>query len=434
MAEPTQALQTLEERVTGALAVLVDQRLNNWTASSSHPPTWAAYSEFLLGMRDFGRNRAYDVNFSHFARAAHLDTTYWQARLWAGISLANARRYHEADSVLKEVALRREQLLPYDRASLDYFYSGFVLGDRETAYRGAKVMVELAPLAGHSNWALGNTARSTRRAKEAVEAYSRINLDHGWGAEWAVRILGESARALHMLAKHEDELANARKMLERTPDDGWARTTEVVALAALRRYGELATKVEAAVILPEDPGTWVPFSPGDLLLQVSQELRVHGASPDTVRRYTDAAVEWYAVPTSAGQSDTVHLLGHARASYNAGRWEEARQLYQRLMAINSQSPEFVGGIGMTAGRLGDAAQADSMLRQLKSMKLAYPFGRPSRWAANIAAVLGQREEAVQLLSQALREGSGRYNEWHTHPDFQILADYPPFLELIRPRN
>ena len=59
--------------VTGALAVQVDRRLSNYTASASHPPTWAAYSEFLLGMRDFGRQRAYDSNFLHFQRAAELD-------------------------------------------------------------------------------------------------------------------------------------------------------------------------------------------------------------------------------------------------------------------------------------------------------------------------------------------------------------------------
>ncbi|HEX9894589.1 MAG TPA: BTAD domain-containing putative transcriptional regulator [Gemmatimonadales bacterium] len=432
--EPTGALTVLEERVTGALAVQVDQRLNNWTASSSHPPTWAAYSEFLLGMRDFGRNRAYDSNFAHFARAARLDTTYWQARLWAGISLANARRYPEADSVFRSVAARRGQLAPYDRAGLDYFHNGFVLGDREASYRGAKVMVELAPLAGHSNWALGNTARSTRRAREAVEAYSRIPLDYGWGAEWAVRILGESARAQHVLGEHEDELANARRMLARSPDDGWARTTEVVALAALRRYDKLARRVEAAVTLPEDSGTWSPFSPGDLLFQVAQELRSHGAPTDTVQRYAEAAVQWYAAPTSAGLADTVHLLGHARASYGLGRWEEARELYQRLMAVNPESPEFVGGVGAASARLGDTVQAESTLRRLMAMQLPYPFGRPARAAATVAAALGRRDEAVRFLGKALREGTGRYNEWHAHPDFLSLNDYPPFRALVAPRN
>ena len=431
--EPTEALTQLEERVTGALAVQVDRRLSNYTASSSHPPTWEAYSEFLLGMRDFGRNRAYNDNFAHFSRAARLDTTYWQARLWAGISLANARRYPEADSVFRTVADRRDQLAPYDRAALDYFHSGFVLGDREAAYRGAKVMVDLAPLAGHSNWALGNTARSTRRFRESVEAYSRINLNQGWGAEWAIRILGESARSRHMLGEHEEELELGRAMIARAPDDGWARTTEVVALAALKQFNDLARRVEAMMVLPEDPGTWVPFSPGNTLWVVAQELRAHGAA-DSARRYAVAAVEWYAAPTAAGVDDTVHLLGHARALYNVERWGEAAAIYQRLAAINPESPEFLAGVGMTAGRLGDTARAEAILEQLTRLKLDYPFGRPSRWASNIAAVLGRKDDAVRLMSQAIREGTGRFEEWHIHIDFLPLLDYRPFGQLLASRE
>jgi tetratricopeptide (TPR) repeat protein len=266
-------------------------------------------------------------------------------------------------------------------------------------------MVELAPLAGHSNWALGNTSRSTRRFRESVEAYSRINLNQGWGAEWAVRILGESARSRHMLGEHEEELELARAMIARSPEDGWARTTEVVALATLQRFIDLARRVEAVMVMPEDPGTWTPFSPGNTLWIVAQELRAHGAA-DSARRYAEAAVEWYAAPTAAGVDDTVHLLGHARALYNVERWAEAGAIYQRLAAINPESPEFLAGVGMAAGRLGDRARAEAILGQLMQLKLDYPFGRPARWAANIAAVLGREDEAVRLMTQAIREGTG----------------------------
>jgi tetratricopeptide (TPR) repeat protein len=294
-------------------------------------------------------------------------------------------------------------------------------------------MVQLAPLAGHSNWALGNTARSTRRFHESIEAYSRINLNQGWGAEWAIRILGESARSRHILGEHEEELELARRMIERAPDDGWGRTTEVIALAALQRFGDLTRRVEAAVVLPEDPGTWTPFSPGDLLWTVAQELRGHGAA-DSARRYAEAAVEWYAAPTAAGIDDTVHLLGHARALYNLERWSEAKVIYDRLTAVNPESPEFLAGVGMTAGRLGDTAKAAAVLAQLTSLKLDYPFGRPARWAANVAAVLGRRDEAVRLMNQAIREGTGRFEEWHVHLDFLPLLDYRPFGQLLASRD
>ena len=107
-------------------------------------------------------------------------------------------------------------------------------------------------------------------------------------------------------------------MLEFAPSDGYARTEEVVSLAAAKRYAELAERVEAAGALPDDPTTWEAFTGGDLLTQVARELAAHGAPADTVRRYVEAAVAWYATPTRAGVSDTLHLYGHARAAYARG--------------------------------------------------------------------------------------------------------------------
>ena len=79
---PTLALEPLRQRVTGALAILLDTRLPNRSATSSQPPTWEAYQEFLLGQRHFGL--AYETSLRHFLRAVELDSTSWQARLWAG--------------------------------------------------------------------------------------------------------------------------------------------------------------------------------------------------------------------------------------------------------------------------------------------------------------------------------------------------------------
>jgi len=430
--EPTAALKTLESQVTGALAVLVDRRLSNYTATSSRPPTWQAYQEFLLGMRAF--RRPYDSSLARFRRASELDTTYMQARLWAGSALSNLRRWREADSVFRTVAARRDRLAPYDRATLDYFHDGFVLGDWETAYNGAKRMVELAPAAGHALWALGLTARITYRPREAIAAMERIDLTSGWGREWAVRIMGEVAQAYHILGEYDNALRATRRMLEFAPSDGYARTEEAVSLAAGLHYAELAERVEAAGALPDDPRTWEPFTGGDLLTQVARELAAHGAPADTVKRYAQAAVEWYETPTTAGVADTIHLYGHARAAYTAGRWAEARDLYERLVRINPVTSEWMAGAGAAAARMGDTTRADSLLKQVLALPADYLFGRRPRFAAMVAAALGRKDQAVQLLTQGLREGVGRRWNWHQETDFLILLDYPPFRELIKPRG
>jgi tetratricopeptide (TPR) repeat protein len=325
-------------------------------------------------------------------------------------------------------------MAPYDRATLEYFHDGFVRGDWETAYNGAKQMVELAPAAGHALWALGLTARITSRPREGIAAMERIDVSAGWGREWAVRIFGEINRDHHILGELEKALAATRRMLEFAPSDGYARTEEVVNLAALKRYAELAERVEAAGALPDDPTTWEAFSGGDLLSRVARELRAHGAPPDTVRRYAEAAVKWYATPTAAGLADTIHLAGHARAAYAAGNWAEARQIYERLMAINPITPDWIAGAGATAARLGDTAVAEALLQRIQSLPNAYLFGRRSRSAATVATALGRKDLAVQLLAQCLKEGTGRRWNWHEDPDFVTLLDYQPFVDLIKPRG
>lgn len=430
--EPTAALKDLEQRVTGALAVMVDPKLSNYTATSSRPPTWEAYQEFLMGMRAF--RRPYDSALARFRRAAALDTSYMQARLWSGSALSNLRRWAEADSVFRTVAARRDQMAPYDRATLAYFHDGFVLGDWESAYNGAREMVKQAPAAGHALWALGLTARTTYRPREAIAAMEQIDVSAGWGREWAVRIFGEINKDYHILGEYENALVAARRMLEFAPSDGYARTEEVVDLAALKRYGELAERVEAAGALPDDPTTWEAFSGGDLLSRVARELRAHGAPADTVRRYAEAAVAWYSTPTAAGVADTVHLYGHARAAYAAGKWAESRAIYERLMLINPITPEWVAGSASAAARMGDTTRADSLLKRVLSLPNNYLFGRRSRSAATVAAALGRKDLAVQFLAQSLREGVGRRWNWHEDPDLVTLLDYQPFRDLLRTRD
>jgi DNA-binding SARP family transcriptional activator/TolB-like protein len=169
---PTAALEPLRQRITGALAVLLDPRLNNWTARTSQPPTYEAYTEFLLGMRTFGAD--YESSVRHFARAAQLDSGYPQAKLWAAMSYANLRRYPPADSLFRVLDLNRASLAPYDEANLDYFYSGFVRGDWEASYRGGQRMLELAPGAGHAIYAAGLAAQITNRPDEAADVLQRI--------------------------------------------------------------------------------------------------------------------------------------------------------------------------------------------------------------------------------------------------------------------
>jgi hypothetical protein len=94
----------------------------------------------------------------------------------------------------------------------------------------------------------------------------------------------------------------------------------------------------------------------------------------------------------------------------------------------------LGGVGVSAARRGDGAEA----RRVDSLLAIWPgrfaFGRHTYERARIAAVLGDSSAAVALLQQAFQQGYPIVSVWdrhvHLERDFGSLRDYPPFRALM----
>ena len=98
------------------------------------------------------------------------------------------------------------------------------------------------------------------------------------------------------------------------------------------------------------------------------------------------------------------------------------------------APAVIGVLGGLAGRLGDrktALEASETLRRLDDPHL---FGGHTYRRACIAAVLGEREDAMALLRQAIAEGVGYGSYLHVEIDLESLWDDPDFIELLRPKG
>ncbi len=64
----------------------------------------------------------------------------------------------------------------------------------------------------------------------------------------------------------------------------------------------------------------------------------------------------------------------------------------------------------------------------------YVWGEPLLWRGRIAAILGNRREAVRLLEEAHREGQC-FELWlHRDIDLESLRGYPPFDGFRALRN
>ena len=164
----------------------------------------------------------------------------------------------------------------------------------------------------------------------------------------------------------------------------------------------------------------------------AQELRAHGyrqASLQVIER----AVKWFESRTKKESKKREHRSNLAQVLYEAERWEEAQEIYEALHKKYPDRTASLGRLGGIAVRRGDKEKALNISSLLEDIDRPYIFGLHTFWRARIASLLGERENAVKLLREALAQGRS-YTQLHPVIDFEPLQDYPPFKELIKPKG
>ena len=90
--------------------------------------------------------------------------------------------------------------------------------------------------------------------------------------------------------------------------------------------------------------------------------------------------------------------------------------------------------GTLAARTGDKEEALRISKQLEEAgKIPYIWGNHTYNRACIASVLGDKENAVRLLREAISQGYS-YDGLDTSLSLELLRDYGPFKELIKPKG
>jgi hypothetical protein len=96
--------------------------------------------------------------------------------------------------------------------------------------------------------------------------------------------------------------------------------------------------------------------------------------------------------------------------------------------------DYLGYLGAIAARQGNREPALRVDQTLAGLKRPYLFGRHTVWRARIQALLGERDVAVGLLRDVIAQGYPHAHELHSDLAFESLRDYPPFRELVRPKE
>ena len=334
-----------------------------------------------------------------------------------------------ADSIARLLDGSREQYTTQQNHAVDVLLA-LVRGDRLGALRANRQGASLAPPNAGEWFNYGAMAIWANYVQEAIDAFANWDpASPGVQGTLSRRYWRWLTAAHHMLGNHRAELKEARRGREQYPTFVTLLFNEVRALAALGRVRQVEQLLDESAALTPDAG----FLPTTPMLAAAAEFRAH-AHPNAADKTLDRIRQWYEAQPEEEVASTQHrrILGDALAY--AGRWEGARDLFYELAVQRPDIPAWLGRVGVLAARLGDNDQALRIDEQLAAINKPYLYGSPTLYRARIAAVLGERQRAVSLLSNAFTEGLS-YGIWlHRDIDFETLHDYPAFQELLRPKG
>jgi tetratricopeptide (TPR) repeat protein len=420
---PMEAIDALRQRVMGAVASRLEAV--HEMATQQRPPLYEAYREFIAGFEEFATDDP--AALRHFERAVQIDPGFHTPLFYEAYIRDRMGDHARVDEILQTLTAEREQLPPFGRQWLDIMLA-YANHRYVEALQHARTAQRTAPQDPMTTLWVGYMAHLSNRPQEVLDAYRRFGPrpypDHALGTAWMIHLCG----ALHRLGQHERELAEAHRARTTYPDQSGLWFLEADALAALGRTAPLNLLVDERLAAAPTRET-----PDDMMIEAAAELRAHG------QRQASLALAIRAVESCRGRLEsrpdsTAWLVGLTNALRMAERWDEAAVICRDLAARSPRDPEYLGILGALAARTGKRDEAMRISGELRQMSGPYLFGAHTYRRACIAALLGDRQGAVDLLRKSLAEGTRLGVSIHRELDLEAVWDYAPFRELLRPRG
>jgi hypothetical protein len=415
-------VEAVRQQTLGALASELDSRVQELGALGSRIPKYEAYQEYIRGADLYLTKHDWGACLEPFSRAYNLDTSFMLPLIYKYYAYLGLSQYNQVDSLVRFLSQRRASLGRLELLVLDEM-NGKLSGNLAQGLSAMRQAGKLAPRSWYAfDW--GYWALANNRPRECLEAYKGLDARNQWDVYWV-----NLAESYHLLGEHEKELEPAREGRRRFPTSFFPYYSELYALAAMGRMDELRELIEEQTTLKGIS------TPAGVRRIAAEELRAHGHE-DQAMAMLDEAIRWY-------ESQPPEKLDSFRGSYAltlnyARRWDKAKTIYEELAEkVPKDSAAgwgYESALGLIAARQGDRTRAMEVSEWLKNLKLPYLFGANTYQRACIAAILGDKEQAVALLKESFLQG-GEFGIWvHKDFDFESLWDYPPFIEFLKPKG
>jgi serine/threonine protein kinase/tetratricopeptide (TPR) repeat protein/ribosomal protein L40E len=422
---PMEVIETLRQRVLGTLVLYFDS-IPSKILRAAKPPLYDAYREYIVGLEYFGKD--YLQALHHFKLAVERDPEFLAPRARIAIIYGTLGEYAKADSEFGFINKYRAHLTRFEQNYLDWYMSR-LKGNYAEALQYLRQAEKQAPNNIYVNYLIGLEALRNNNPQGTVNIFAaKEPSEYIYHHEARVWQFGVLAKAHHMLGNYQLELDEIRRGQESYPDKLELRVDEVRALAALGRIKEVTGVIEDSLSVKSRTAT-----PGSVMLEAAQELRAHGFLNEA-QEIANRAAEWHKNRALDDAESDVYRSDLAFSLYIAGQWEKANALFKELAEKNPDNVEYKGFLGRLAARGGDRKAALKISEELQQIKRPYLFGYHTYCRACIASLLGEREQAVELLSEAFAQGYAHGVYLHRDIDLEALREYPPFQELLWPKE
>ena len=428
---PLTGVELLRQRVVGALAPLVDPMLATFASQTRQPPSVEAYRELLAGEATFYTKEPEAMD--HYRRAARMDSSYVFPLLrfvLVAINRGDTPRYDSAVAVLRQ---RRPRMTPYEQAYFDYA-ACTNSRDHASCVTATREMVRLSPKSQNAAYLHGITLRDANRPREADSVFRRLDPRSG---ELAGRIylLEHASSALHALGEYQREFDFMRSASAQYPGRQYLAPFVIRAFVAVGRLREADSVVTAALSLPND----LRQSASGTAVTAIRELRWHGHASEA-DALAVRVLSWTSTRPAVERESVEGRVDRADLLMVAHRWEALQALTDSLVAAVPTNGYARMMQGIAFAKRGKLAEAEVSLGTLVSFENRIDpqdkvnCGDDSLCRqglrAGIAAALGDPARAVSLLPPRF----GTTGRGHFHVIGEMLQDYAPFQDLIKPRG
>ena len=390
-------------------------------------PNTTAFREFISGLSDLGIKPEAG---EHLTRALEIDPLFDRVRFFRACSAWGMDAWSFSDSLLKPLEARRPELTPSQQSLITAIRWGL-----DGRWGGALgIFQEYAsehPEDSMAQLAVIHTALLANRPQVALDTFRHFHRDPMLPSNAYKIAYFDAADAHHRLGQYDQELLVLRTLWDEHPrfyGTNWFREPEARALAALGRIDECRRVVAKALTEP----AYGPTHHGEMMVGVAQALHAHGHEAASLQM-AQRALDWF-----YNTEFEAHSIGRAQASSVCalsllGHHEEAFRLATSMLADQPASWQIQAVVGIEAAWIGDRLTAEEMSQRLEEVDAPFTMGWPSYHRAAIAAQLGEPDNAIRLLRQAIARGFKAYAWLHIDIDLDPLRDNPEFKEILRPK-